>query len=230
MTTAPRDASLPQLRQIVVKLPTMTPNPIPLRPDFAFARRASHETAMRSLTRASIATASRIFSERDRSGAMPDPEVILRRRGWGDDKLAAMLTRATATPAMTTTTGWAAELATVSQALLDSLTPLSAGAQILSQGHSLTFDDAATIKVPSLSGGAASWLVEGSAIRVVNFLSSAPTLSPHKLAAIAVLTQEMVSSGNAEQFVRQALVDSCASAIDMALFSSTAASASQPSR
>jgi hypothetical protein len=108
------------------------------------------------------------------------------------------------------------------------LIPQSAGAQFLANGHGLGFDNAASIMVPALSGGAAGWTGEGGAIRVVNFLSNAPTMSPRKLAAITVLTQEMVSSSNAEELVRTALVDACASAIDGALFSSTAASAAQP--
>jgi hypothetical protein len=202
----------------------MTPNPIPLRLD----RNALGASHMRSLTRAVVALASRFYETDRSSGGKPSVESILKRKGWSDDRLATTLTRASSSPAMTTQSGWAQELAPIGQALLASLTPLSAGAQLLAQGHNLTFDGAAGIKVPGLSGGAANWLGEGSAIRVVNFLSSAPTLSPHKLAAIATLTLEMVTAGNAEQMVRVALLDSCASAIDTALFSNAAADASRP--
>jgi hypothetical protein len=197
---------------------------IPFRAD----RNALHASHMRSLTRGVIAVASRQF-ETDRNGGKASTDQILKRRNWGDDRLAGMwATRATTSPAMTTTTGWAAELAQMTQALLAHLTPQSAGAQFLANGHSLSFDGAASIMVPSLSGGAAAWISENTAIRVVNFLSSAPTLTPHKLAASSVLTQEMIASSNAEDLVKTALVDACASAIDSALFSATAASAAQP--
>jgi hypothetical protein len=136
--------------------------------------------------------------------------------------------RASVTPAQMTQTGWAAEIAPVGQAILDSLIPLSAGAAVLRQGHNLTFGGAASFKVPSLTGAAANWIGENAAIRVVDFLSAAPTLSPHKLAAIALVTMEMMTAGNAPAFVRQALLDSCATAIDTALFSNTVASAAQP--
>jgi hypothetical protein len=197
---------------------------IPFRPDPG----ALHASHMRSLTRGVIAVASRLF-ETDRNGGKPSTDFVLKRRNWGDDRLAGMwATRATSSPAMTSVAGWAQELAQMTRALLAHLTPQSAGAQFLSNGHSLSFDGAASIMVPALSGGAAAWISENSAIRVVNFLSSAPTLSPRKLAASAVLTQEMIASSNAEQLVKTALTDACASAIDSALFSSTAASATQP--
>jgi hypothetical protein len=197
---------------------------IPFRPD----PRAANTLAMRSLTRGVIAVASRLF-ENDSNGGKASTDLILKRRNWADDRLAGMwATRATTSPAMTTTAGWAAELAQMTQALLAHLTPQSAGAQFLANGHSLSFDGAATIMVPSLSGGAAAWISENTAIRVVNFLSSAPQLQPHKLAASSVLTQEMIAGSNAEELVKTALVDACASAIDTALFSATAGSAAQP--
>jgi hypothetical protein len=205
----------------------MTPNPIPLRPDYAYARRTSREAAMQSLVRASIATALRVF-EKDRSGGMPSSAEILKRKGWQDDRLAGILTRAASTPAMTTTAGWAAELATVSIALLDALTPMSAAAQLLAQGLNLSFGNAATIKVPALGSGTAAWVVEGNPIRVVQFLTTGPTLAPHKLASISALTMEMLANQNSEAFVRQALIDSTAPALDTAMFSNVAGDASRP--
>jgi hypothetical protein len=198
--------------------------PIPFRPDV----NARHAANMRSLTRAMIAIASRTFEIDPHTSARPSVESVLKRKGWKDDRLAATLTRAVSTPATTAATGWAIELTQAAQALLAALIPQSAGAQFLDAGHNLSFDGAATVMMPSLSGGAATWIAENAAIRVINFLSAAPTLSPHKVAAICVLTQEMISSGNAETIVRQALVDACASAIDSALLSTTAASSAQP--
>jgi hypothetical protein len=205
----------------------MTPNPIPLRLDRTYARRVSHDTAMQSLVRAAIAESARIF-EKDRSGGMPSAAEILKRRGWQDDRLAGILTRSASGPALTTQAGWAQELATVSYALLEALTPMSAAASVLAQGQNLSFGNAATILVPGLGTGTAAWITEGQPIRVVQFLTSGPTLAPHKLASISALTLEMLQNQNAEQFVRQALIDSAAPALNVALFSNTAGSAAQP--
>jgi hypothetical protein len=189
--------------------------------------RAMNEMAMQSLVRASIAQSARIF-ERDRNGKLPDAEIILKRRGWGDDERARMLTRASVGPAISTQTNWAQELAQVSYALLDALTPQSAGAALLAFGHNLQFSGAATIKVPGVGSGMAKWIVEGNPIPAVQFLTTGPTLSPHKLASISALTAEMLGNLNSEVFVKQALIDSTAPALDAALLSTTAASAAQP--
>jgi hypothetical protein len=198
-------------------------SPIPLRPDPT----ALSRTAMRSLVRAAIAESVRVF-EKDRSGGMPSSAEVLKRRGWQDDRLAGILTRAASTPAMPTQAGWAQELAAVSYALLEALTPMSAAAQLLAAGLNLQFGNAGTILVPGLGTGTAAWVAEGNPIRVVQFLTSGPTLVPHKLASISALTLEMIQNQNAEQFVRSALIDSTAPAIDAALFSNVAADASRP--
>src|SRR5262249_26282299 len=137
---------------------------IPFRPD----RNALAAMAMRSLVRCAIAQSSRIF-ERGSNGYMPDPEIVLKRRGWGDDKLAAMLTRATGAPATTTVSGWAQELTQVADALLQSLVPMSAAAQVLAAGLSASFNGAATIRIPGLGVGTAKWVGEGQSIAAVTF-------------------------------------------------------------
>src|SRR2546430_2594001 len=77
------------------------------------------------------------------------PTEILRQRGWGDDRVGAMIARSATGPAMSTQAGWAAELSTVAVAFLRSLQPMSAGAQLLSECLSLTFGRAAQIRLPS---------------------------------------------------------------------------------
>lgn len=201
----------------------MIERPIPFRPDPS----AVNAAAMRSLVRASICESTRIF-ERSTSGTLPSADAILKRKGWADDRRAGMLTRASVGPAMTTQAGWAQELAQVSIALLESLTPMSAAAQLLAQGLNLSFGGAATIRVPGIGTGQAGWVAEGQPIRALQFLSTGPTLSPHKLASISELTEEMLRNSNAEQMVRTALTGSTAPALDAALFSATAASAAQP--
>jgi hypothetical protein len=53
-------------------------------------------------------------------------------------------------------------------------------------------------------------------------------LSPFKLASIVTLTREMMDSSEAEQIVRQALIDSTAPALDASLFSAAAADTTRP--
>src|SRR5262245_44649495 len=71
-------------------------------------------------------------------------------RMWPQDRmLEELLTRAAVSPAMTTTTGWAAELAhkVVSDAI-DALGPASAGAQVLKEGLVLNFTGEGSISAP----------------------------------------------------------------------------------
>jgi hypothetical protein len=182
---------------------------------------------MLSLVRAAIVQALRI-REPDSKGVLPSAETMLRRKGWNDDQLASLLTRAAVAPAMTTVAGWAQELAQTVPALLASLTPLSAGAALLAQGIGLQFGSAASILVPNLSGGKATWVEQGKPIPAVQFLSSAATLTPFKLAAISELSEEMLAGSNAEVLVRQAMVDALAPALDTKLFSADAATVSSP--
>jgi hypothetical protein len=205
-------------------LPGMTAQqPIPFRPDPA----ALTASRVQSLVHASIAHSARIF-ERDSKGAMPDPEIVLKRRGWGDDHTAKLIIRAASGPAMTTQAGWAQELVQVAIAFLQILTPMSAGAQLLAAGLNLQFGGAGTILVPGIAPGQAKWIAEGAAIPAVQFLTTGPTLTPRKLASTCAVTEEMLRNLNAEAFIRQALIDSTAPAIDAALFSNAAATASQP--
>ena len=156
---------------------------------------------------------------------VPITEVI--NRLWPADQV----TRAASAPAMTSVTGWAAELVRkiVSEALA-ALGPASAGARVLSEGLVLGWDGAGAISAPAVVAGAgnASFVAEGAPIPVRQLASTAVLMTPYKLATIAVLTWEMTQSGNAEQIIGDALVRSCGNALDSVLFGSAAASAAQP--
>jgi hypothetical protein len=191
-------------------------SPIPLRPDpFAF-----NEAVVRSLCRACIAAADHI---RDRSSNV-SVESIFRRKGWDDDRLGLLVTRAATVPASMTQTGWAAELATVSQAFLTTLAPMSAGAALLRECLTLSFDQSAHIRLPTINPGVATFVSEGQPIRVSQLPTAAgPTLEVFKLATIVELSREMVDSSNAEALMRQALVDSTGPGLDAVLLSNSAA-------
>jgi hypothetical protein len=129
---------------------------------------------------------------------------------------------------MTTQATWAAELVQVAYAFLQILIAQSAGAGVLAAGWNLQFGGAGTILVPGIAPGQAKWIAEGAAIPAVQFLTTGPTLTPRKLASTCAVTEEMLRNLNAEIIIKQALIDSTAPALDAALFSNAAGSASQP--
>lgn len=151
---------------------------------------------------------------------------------WPNDRLVAQLvTRASTAPALTTVTGWAAELAhTVVADALEALGPASAAAALLKQGLVLTFDGYAGISVPNFvaAAGNASFVAESNPIPVRQLSSTPALLTPTKLATISVLTIEMMESSNAEQLIGDVLIRSAGLALDAVLFGTAAASSAQP--
>jgi hypothetical protein len=112
----------------------------------------------RSLVRAAIATAQRTLD-----GGVQPPDYL--RRRWADDPRAALVLRAASSPAMTTTTGWAAEIAHAVVSFLGLLVPVSAGAELLGRGLQLRFDGVASISLPTISLGQAGFVGQGKPIR-----------------------------------------------------------------
>lgn len=152
---------------------------------------------------------------------------------WPHDKLLAqLLARAAVAPAMTSVTGWAAELAQLKVVTdgLAALAAMSAGAILLKSGLVLTFDGAGVISVPGFvaSAGNAGFVAEGAPIPVRRLNAVPATLVPHKLAAIGTLTREMMESSNAEQLIGDTLIRSAALALDAVLFDNVAADAARP--
>lgn len=151
---------------------------------------------------------------------------------WPNDKiLSAMLTRAATAPAMTTVAGWAAEL--VQRLVVDALEalgPASAGAQVLRRGLVLNFDGAGTISAPGFVAdfGNAGFVREGNPIPVRQLAAAAANLLAHKLAALAVLSRELIESSNAEAAISDALTQSAGRMLDEVLFDANAADADRP--
>lgn len=195
------------------------PNPIPLRPDPA----AIAEATISALVRTCIASARH---QLDRSVAPAE----FARRTWGDEAAQVQyLLRAASSPAQISAPGWAQELAHVVTIFLPSLTPLSAGADLLARGLQLSFDGAAQIKLPLIAQGTAGFVGEGKPIPVVQFATSAgAVLEPYKLASITTLTREMMDASTAEAIIRQALSESVANGLDQAMFSVGPGSADHP--
>lgn len=153
-------------------------------------------------------------------------------RMWPSDRvMGEIVERATSAPAMTTVAGWAAELAQLLVAdTLEALGPVSAAAQMAAEGLVLAFDGRGIISVPGFVADAtqASWVQEGEPIPVRQLPALPAQMLPYKLASIAVLTQEMIDSSNAEQLIGDVLARSAGLALDASLFDANAATPARP--
>lgn len=160
-----------------------------------------------------------------------NPEAVASRLWPNDQTVLELLQRAASAPAMIGVAGWAAELARLSVAdVLEALGPVSSGAQVLGRGLVLNFDGNGTISVPALAAAAgnAGFVAEGAPIPVKQLAVTPAQLLPYKLASIAVLTHEMITSSNAEALISDALVRAAGAALDAVLFDANAATAARP--
>jgi hypothetical protein len=179
--------------------------PIPLRPDpSALAR-----SALTSVARAAL------WSARSwgKSGGIKNP--------WPDDAAVNWLQRSPVSP---TRIQDITALTQVRVHFLPSLVPQSAAAAILSAAIGFSFDGVASISVPSMSIPTAGFIGEGQAIPVLDGTTSANVpITPAKLAALITLTREMIEGGDAENAVRQVLLENVGPALDYAFFNGNAA-------
>jgi HK97 family phage major capsid protein len=144
------------------------------------------------------------------------------------------ITRAASAPAMTTTTGWAAEL--VQTAILDfveSLMPNSVYPRLSGIGGRFSFGQNGIVSLPSRSPTptiAGSFVGQGAPIPVRQGAFTATTLTPKKMAVITTLTREMAehSVPALEGVLRQAIQEDTAVAIDTVLLDAVAISAIRP--
>src|SRR5262249_30178787 len=120
-------------------------------------------------------------------------------------------------------------LARVAVAFLETLVPMSAGADLLRRGLGLNFAGAASIRVPAIAIPTSDFVGEGAPIPApLETTSAGPTLAPFKIAALASLTNEMMRSPNAEDMVGAVLIESAGPALDKVLFSTNAATSAKP--
>jgi hypothetical protein len=164
------------------------------------------------------------------AGMRRDPDLGRALRAlWRDDKAAQLVSRAAVGPH---SLGDTALAPTFVKAIIESLGPVSAGAQVLQSGLQLSFNGAASITVPSFISSAsnASFVAEGTPIpvRALSVSSPAEVLRPRKLALLTTLTSEMMESSNAEALVTDCLTRSIGLALDSVLFDSTASSSVRP--
>jgi hypothetical protein len=145
----------------------------------------------------------------------------LRARGegnpWPEDHVVDLVLRAAQSPTSLTD---APELATVLAEFVTALVPYSAAAGLFNLSTNLTFGNAATIALPSISDlPQADWIREGAPMPVVQGVASAVSMSPHKIGTIVALSNEMMRSSSAEAVVREALMNNIGPSLDRSLFS-----------
>jgi hypothetical protein len=157
------------------------------------------------------------------SPPQPEEHKIKNPHSWYDDRAVDWMVTRGATAPMTIADATA--LTQVRLHFLPSLVPVSAAAAILDQSLKFSFEDhAASISVPGVSLPTAGFVGEDQAIPVLEGTSTgnAP-MTPSKLAAIIVITREMVEGADAENVMMQVLKENIGVSLDAAFFNSNAA-------
>jgi hypothetical protein len=159
------------------------------------------------------------------------PEFVVAQM-WGRDPVTVEVLRAATAPATTTTTGWAKELTrTAIYDLVQSVTSVSAAAELIGRGLQLSLDGIAELRVPGrvLSAAAAGqWVAEGGAAPARQLSFANAILQPRKLSVLMTFTHEQAESSNIEAIVRQTMGEAAGLALDTQMFSATAGDAAKP--
>jgi HK97 family phage major capsid protein/HK97 family phage prohead protease len=183
----------------------------------------------------SLVVLAKLKSERY---AMKTPLEVLRDTVGENEKVRAVydgiVGKAASVPALTTATGWAAELVTIErQAFMDALQPKAVFGPLASRGQAFTFGTNGIISIPSRNATptiAGSFVGEGAAIPVRQGAFSAITMVPKKLAVITVFSREVSEHSDPaiEGLLRTAIAEDTAVAIDSVLMDSNVATAVRP--
>jgi len=152
---------------------------------------------------------------------------------FGRDAATLRVLRAASAPARTDTTGWAKELATVSIFdLVQSITSISAAADIIDRGLRVSLNGINELHIPSRvlnAAAAGQWVQEGGVIPVRQLsFADAAVLRPRKLVVLMSFTREQIESSNIEAIVQQTMGEAAGIALDAQLLSATAGDATKP--
>jgi len=154
-----------------------------------------------------------------------------------DEPTRAMLDwsmKAASAPAMTTVTGWAAELVqTLFASFMETLMPKSVYPRLSAKGVSLTFGRNGRISIPTRSltpSIAGSFVGEGQPIPVRQGAFTSQTLTPKKMAVISTWTREIDehSVPAIEGLLRNAIQEDTAISLDTVLLDNGAATLIRP--
>jgi HK97 family phage major capsid protein/HK97 family phage prohead protease len=166
-----------------------------------------------------------------------NPLDVLKERYGEDVQTKAVfdiVTRAASAPALTTTTGWAAELVqTAFLDMLETLMPMSVYPGLSNRGPKFTFGRNGIVSIPARTTSttvAGSFVAQGAPIPVRQGAFTATTLTVKKMGVITSFSREMAehSTPAIEAVLRQAIVEDTSVAIDTILLDATAASATRP--
>jgi len=196
---------------------------VPIKPDFSSLRTHSPATFIHRAASAHLRSfVTGGIAPTDAAKAM-----------FGDDGATELVLKAASAPATTTTSGWAQSLAGIAvYDLVQSITSLSAGADVIDRGLKLNMDGIAEARVPGRvlnAAAAGQWVAEGAAapVRALSFTNAA-ILRPRRLSVISTYSREMAESSNIEAVVRATLGEAVGLALDAQMFSSTAGDATKP--
>jgi HK97 family phage major capsid protein/HK97 family phage prohead protease len=212
---------------IVQKGETTSVEAAPRRP---FAAPRKEIKPLDHLVRSMVVTALSKAQQRD-------PYSVLKERYGEDIQTKAafdVVSKAVSAPALTTTTGWAAELVqTAFLDLIETLIPVSVYPGLANRGPKFNFGRNGIISIPARSTAttvAGSFVGQGAPIPVRQGAFTATTLTVKKLGVITTFSREMAehSTPQIEAVLRQAIVEDTSVAIDTILLDATAASAIRP--
>lgn len=161
-------------------------------------------------------------------------EDVVRER-WGEDEATLVVTRAAQSTALTTQTGWAAELIQTSNADFMASLPIDSVFNPLSgAGTTLSFGPGSgAIKIPSMAATPSitgSFVGEAQPIPVRRAGLTSITLTPHKMGVITRFSREiaMYSTPAIETICRDAIANHTSVTIDTLLLDNVAGSAVRP--
>jgi hypothetical protein len=168
-------------------------------------------------------------------GGGREPASQLLRRAWPNDTDAGAILKAASNPAMTSVPAWAGALTYQRPAdFIGMLAPSSCGLSLLQKCLQFEWPQGVvglTIPAIDVSPARTPWQQEGQPISTVMFTTSVSApLVPAKIASITVLSREILeySLPSAQLMVQTALGESLGLAIDTALLSSVASTATTP--
>lgn len=163
---------------------------------------------------------------------------VIRHKIYGDDEatrvVCDIVLKAASAPAMTTVTGWAAELVQQIYAdFMQVLLPLSVLPRLEALGLALSFGAAGRIIIPTRNltpAVSGSFVGEGAPIPVRQTQFASQVLTPKKAAVISTWTRELDehSIPAIEGLLRQAVLEDTAIALDTVLLGNGAATAIAP--
>jgi hypothetical protein len=157
-----------------------------------------------------------------------DPMVVANSR-WPSDKSVRDVIRAVTEPPADLSTVPA--LAVVGTDFVESLKPISAAAQIMSNGLLLSFDRYARIVLPDftdLDELPTPFVGPGQPAPVAEMHAQATALEPYKIEVLITATKETILGGNADRLIGDTLKRQTAFALDKVLFDAHPGDATRP--